>query len=166
MGEQDDDLVEGWKEIAAVTGLAVRTAQRQAQRGGLPAKHDITGVYASRGELERWVSERGTAAPPAPRAGYVYAFLDREGVVRYVGQTSLTIAERVGQHVTASGKPTRNAFLWWLAWYQDCYRRPPRVVELEHVADGAALDERERFWIQKHAATVFNFSHMPKEARL
>jgi hypothetical protein len=58
MGEQDDDdLVEGWKDIAEeLGGVSVRTAQRYRRKHGLPVKTDITGAYAYRSALRRWAA--------------------------------------------------------------------------------------------------------------
>lgn len=60
MGSQDDDIIEGWKEIAAeLGGVSPRTAQRYRRKLGLPVKDDVSGVYMRRAELRRWLVSMG-----------------------------------------------------------------------------------------------------------
>ncbi len=57
MGEQqDEDIIEGWKEIAAELGVSTSTAKRYRRTLRLPVKRDVTGVYARREDLRRWAS--------------------------------------------------------------------------------------------------------------
>lgn len=56
MGEQDDEIIEGWKDIAEeLGGVSVRTAQRYRDRHGLRVESDTTGVWIRRSALQRWL---------------------------------------------------------------------------------------------------------------
>jgi hypothetical protein len=61
-------------------------------------------------------------------------------------------------------RKAKTAFHWWLAWFTSEHGGCPAVDVLE-VVDGSqdALNESERAWIAKHSATIFNFTHMPKQ---
>lgn len=56
----------GWKEIAAYLGRSVRTVQRWERELGLPVRRAQTptgdAVYASRAELDAWLTSRAPAA--------------------------------------------------------------------------------------------------------
>src|SRR6516164_6815489 len=60
--KQPEDRLDSWKEIAAYLNRDVTTVQRWEKREGMPVQrhlHDQKGsVYASRAELDAWVSSR------------------------------------------------------------------------------------------------------------
>src|SRR5271155_3878480 len=78
-----EDRLDSWKEIATYLNRDVTTVQRWEKREGMPVhrhQHDRIGsVYASRAELDAWVSSRnlrtgqpnGNGAPPADSAAPV-----------------------------------------------------------------------------------------------
>src|SRR5580704_13601939 len=61
-----EDRLDSWKEIAAYLNRDVTTVQRWEKREGMPVhrhQHDRIGsVYASRAELDAWVSSRNLRA--------------------------------------------------------------------------------------------------------
>lgn len=152
----------GWKAIAEVVGTSIAMARARAlrRRDPMPVLVDHRGIGAERAELLAW-AERNPALAAEALSGTVYAFLDRKGIVRYVGQTRRPLGERVAEHLLAS-QTASSAFQWWLAWYLDRYGDEPRVIVLERTEDRATLDRLERAWIERHASTILNFASMPK----
>ncbi len=80
-------LLTSWKEIAAYLKSSVRTCQKYEAKMGLPV-HRLDGspkahVFAYRGELDAWLSEKGSerqqtesAASPGPKSVAVLPFVD------------------------------------------------------------------------------------------
>lgn len=168
--KSDDTTLWGWADIsAALGGVNQQTAKNYARRGMCRSRRsdvlnvwlDYRGPFITRADLSAWRKRNPAEVASERGAGIVYAFLDLDGDVRYVGQTRQGLAERVSQHLDSCESPAA-PFSWWLAWFVSVNNRLPRVIVLER-AD-ANLDAREQHWIRRYAATAYNSMHMPKAA--
>jgi len=72
MARPPADRLESWKEIAAFIGRDERTAMRWAKGHGMPVRrapgHSKGRVYASRGEISRWLEGQAQESPGAEAA--------------------------------------------------------------------------------------------------
>ncbi len=58
-GDDKPRLIRGWKAIARLLGVSVRTAQRWAQKRGLPLWQKGGIIFAEREVLGRWLRAGG-----------------------------------------------------------------------------------------------------------
>ena len=79
----------------------------------------------------------------------IYALADPEsGRCRYVGKTTLAVADRVGQHVSVARRSGRKTRVH--CWIRSLLHRGlrPSILVLERINDGGEWEEVERTWIR------------------
>jgi hypothetical protein len=61
-GQTEADVLKGWRQIAAFLGQPISVAQRWAG-SGMPVERRGRYVFASRGELSRWLGRESAGEP-------------------------------------------------------------------------------------------------------
>ena len=88
-GNDADDRLDSWKEIAAYLERTVTTAKRWEKEEGLPVRRHVHSkqatVYASRSEIDTWRKNRSSASGN-----------DRPGRFRFFSENKTTVAGVVG----------------------------------------------------------------------
>lgn len=80
------------------------------------------------------------------QAGVIYGLHRGDGVIRYVGLTTLTAPHRLSQHRIVANAGLRRPLYYWMR------KHGPETIEtvvLETVDDAEQLDEREIYWINE-----------------